>query len=79
MNKDGNLSYKFYLAKPKTNTKFICKCKLGSPKPGLVIIDATLHESGCSIRRNIIRNTRNTKVTPDQWHDGVSLGVATTN
>jgi hypothetical protein len=56
---------------------YSCKCKNANPSPGTVSLDPKAHEIGCHIRKNILRYTLDTRVTPDKWNDGYRLGVAT--
>jgi hypothetical protein len=74
---DSRSSHPHNLKSFDSSKGYNCKCKSknANPGPGIVSIDPAVHEIGCHIRINSIRNGRNTRITPDQWHDGYSLGV----
>jgi hypothetical protein len=40
-------------AKNKSQLRYVCGCKLGSPVSGKVILVPTLHEKTCHVRRKL--------------------------
>jgi hypothetical protein len=64
-----------YLGSAKT----FCNCP--NAEPGKIVLEVSAHQPDCRFRKRLVtkRYTIDTSVTPEQFKDGYSVGVALTN